>query len=42
MRNALAHDYPESAEEKAATLNLAIEMAGQMDAALQRLRNEAR
>lgn len=42
MRNALAHDYPESAEEKAATLNLAIEMAGQMDAALQRLRNVAR
>jgi hypothetical protein len=40
MRNALAHDYPESAEEKAATLNVAIEMAGQMDAVLQRLRTE--
>ena len=42
MRNALAHDYPESAEEKAATLNVAIEMAGQMDTTLQRLRSEAK
>jgi len=42
MRNALAHDYPESAEEKAATLNLAAEMAGQMETTLKRLRNEVR
>lgn len=41
MRNALAHDYPESAEEKAAVLNLAIEMADQMEAVLRRLRDEA-
>jgi len=41
MRNALAHDYPESAEEKAAALDLAIEMADQMEAVLQRLRDEA-
>ena len=41
MRNALAHDYPESAEEKAAALDLAIEMADQMEAVLQRLHDEA-
>ncbi len=41
MRNALAHDYPESAEEKAAALNVAIEMADEMEAVLQRLRNSA-
>ncbi len=41
MRNALAHDYPESADEKAAALNLAIEMAGQMEAVLLRIRDEA-
>jgi len=39
MRNALAHDYPESADEKAAALNLAIEMAGQMEAVLLRIRD---
>jgi len=36
MRNTLAHDYPESAEEKAAALNLAIDMAAQMEAILRR------
>lgn len=41
MRNALAHDYPESAEEKAAALNMALEMVDEMDAVLQRLRNSA-
>lgn len=39
MRNTLAHDYPESAEEKAAALNLAFEMAAQLEATLQRVRN---
>jgi hypothetical protein len=38
MRNTLAHDYPESAEEKAAALNLAIGMAAQMEAILRRFR----
>ena len=38
MRNTLAHDYPESDEEKAAALNLALEMAAQLDATLQRFR----
>lgn len=30
MRNALAHDYPETAEEKAAAIELAREMANEM------------
>jgi hypothetical protein len=42
MRNTLAHEYPESAEEKAATLNLAVEMAGQLEATLRRLRDKFR
>ena len=41
MRNALAHDYPESVDEKAAALNLAIEMAAQMEAILVRIRDDA-
>ena len=38
MRNALAHDYPESPEEKAAALNVAMQMADEMGAILNRLR----
>ena len=41
MRNALAHDYPESAEEKAAARNHANEMIGQMEAILLRIRGDA-
>ena len=37
MRNTLAHDYPETSEEKAAAIELAREMAREMAAILDRI-----
>lgn len=37
MRNTLAHDYPETAEEKAAAIELAREMAREMASMLERI-----
>lgn len=41
MRNALAHEYPESPADRAAALGLAIAMADGMAKVFQRLRDEA-